>query len=122
MKLLLDQGLPRSTVIHLAKRGIVAEHVGDLGMSAASDDQILDAARQRQAVVVTLDAEFHQKLATSRAISPSVVRIRIEGLKGPQLAAFLAQVVSTASSELATGAVVSVTPGRIRVRSLPIGS
>ncbi len=55
MKLLLDQGLPRSTVKHLVALGIVAEHVGDLGMASASDNTILDAARHRQAVVVTLD-------------------------------------------------------------------
>ena len=121
MKLLLDQGLPRTTVKHLANAGIVAEHVGDLGMARVADDVILGAARQRGAVVVTLDADFHQTLATSRATSPSVVRIRIEGLKGDQLAAILTQVIATASAELAAGAVVSVTPGRIRVRALPIG-
>ena len=37
MKLLLDQGLPRSTVRHLAAVGIAAEHVGDIGMAAAAD-------------------------------------------------------------------------------------
>ncbi len=121
MKLLLDQGLPRSTAKHLAKAGIVAEHVGDLGMATASDNVILDAARQRQATVVTLDADFHQTLAATRATSPSVVRMRIEGLKGDQLAAILVKVIGTASTELAAGAVVSVSPARIRVRSLPIG-
>jgi len=121
MKRLLDQGLPRTTVKHLANAGIVAEHVGDLGMARVADDVILSAARQRDAVVVTLDADFHQTLAASRATSPSVVRIRIEGLNGDQVAAILTQVIATASAELAAGAVVSVTPGRIRVRALPIG-
>jgi predicted nuclease of predicted toxin-antitoxin system len=121
MKLLLDQGLPRSTVKHLAAAGIDAEHVGDLGMATASDGAILEAARQRQAVVVTLDADFHHLLAASRATSPSVVRIRIEELKGDQLAAILMQVVSVADAELAAGAVASVTTSRIRVRTLPIG-
>lgn len=121
MKLLLDQGLPRSTVKHLADANFAAEHVGDIGMARAADDAILDAARQRGAVVVTLDADFHQRLAATRATSPSVVRIRIEGLKGDQLAAILAQVISTAAAELAAGAVASVTPGRVRVRALPIG-
>lgn len=57
MKLLLDQGLPRSTVTHLAATEIVAEHVGDLGMANESDDAILAAARQQSAIVITLDAE-----------------------------------------------------------------
>jgi predicted nuclease of predicted toxin-antitoxin system len=121
MKLLLDQGLPRTTVKHLANAGIAAEHVGDLGMARDTDDAILEAARQRNAAVVTFDADFHQILATSSATSPSVVRVRIEGLKGDQLAAILTQVIATASIELAAGALVSVTPSRIRVRKLPIG-
>jgi predicted nuclease of predicted toxin-antitoxin system len=121
MKLLLDQGLPRSTVKHLIVAGIAAEHVGDLGMGAATDAGILSFAKRQQSIVVTLDADFHQLLAASRATSPSVVRIRIEGLKGDQLAAVLVQVMAAAGAELAAGAVVSVTSRRIRVRSLPIG-
>ena len=42
MKLLLDQGLPRSAVAELSARGIVAEHVGDLGLAAATDEAILE--------------------------------------------------------------------------------
>ena len=76
---------------------------------------------QQQAVVVTLDADFHHLLAASRSTLPSVVRIRIEGLKGDQLAAILVQVIAAAGTELSAGAVVSVTANRIRVRSLPIG-
>jgi hypothetical protein len=45
----------------------------------------------------------------------------MEGLKGDEVAAILVQVISTASAELNAGAVVSVTPGRIRVRALPVG-
>ena len=121
MKLILDQGLPRSAVQRLAAAGIIAEHVGDLGMATAADDAILAIALQMQAVVVTLDADFHQLLANSRAAAPSVVRIRIEGLKADRLATLLAQVIAVAEAELLAGAVVSVNEDRIRVRSLPIG-
>ncbi len=121
MKLLLDQGLPRAAVRHLAERDIAAEHVGDLGMAMATDAEILEAARRRQAVVVTLDSHFHALLATARAASPSVVRIRIEGLKGEPLAMILQRVLTVAVAELDAGAVVSVTIDRIRVRRLPIG-
>ncbi|HEY2148729.1 MAG TPA: DUF5615 family PIN-like protein [Pirellulales bacterium] len=105
---------------HLAAAGIAAEHVGDLGMASATDNAILEAARNRQSVVVTLDADFHQRLAIGSATTPSVIRIRIEGLKGQQLAAILIQVIAQAGKELDVGAAVSVTRARIRVRLLPI--
>jgi predicted nuclease of predicted toxin-antitoxin system len=119
MKLLLDQGLPRSAVRYMTG-AISAEHAGDLGLSAASDQEILQKAREHQAVLVTLDADFHQILALTQATSPSVIRVRIDGLRGEQLAALLNRAVSTVKIELTAGAAVSVSPARIRVRSLPI--
>jgi predicted nuclease of predicted toxin-antitoxin system len=56
MKLIIDQGLPRSAVEVLRAAGHDAVHVGDLGMSRARDDEILALALERAAVVVTLDA------------------------------------------------------------------
>jgi predicted nuclease of predicted toxin-antitoxin system len=89
-------------------------------MSSATDAAILEAARDRDSIVATLDADFHQLLAATCATMPSVVRIRIEGLKGDRLAKVLSQVVTHAGQELAAGAAVSVTRNRIRVRLLPI--
>jgi len=121
MKLLLDQGLPRSTVTELAKRGVLAEHVADLGMSAAADIAILVEARVRAAVVVTLDADFHMLLATTNAVGPSVIRIRIEGLRAAELAHLLQHVLQLATPELLNGAMVTVTPPDfVRVRTLPV--
>ena len=53
MKYLLDQGLSRSTVEHLLEMGIESDHVGKLGMAAASDAEILEEGRKQGAVVVT---------------------------------------------------------------------
>jgi predicted nuclease of predicted toxin-antitoxin system len=92
MKLLLDQGLPRSTCDHLPARGIIAEHASSLGLATATDDRILEYARAEDFVIVTLDADFHQLLAVTEAISPSAIRIQIEGLRAEPLAAILQQV------------------------------
>ena len=121
MKLLLDQGLPRSSVGSLTQLGIASVHVGDLGLAAASDIAILAYALQHDLVVITLDADFHTILATSGATKPSVIRIRIEGLDGAQVAQLLALVVGAATTDLEAGAMISVVlPNLIRVRRLPV--
>ena len=81
IKMLLDQGLPRTAASLLRERGWDAQHVSERGMSRAEDSVIIDLARLEQRMVVTLDADFHALLAVSGAIGPSVLRIRMEGQK-----------------------------------------
>lgn len=120
MKLLLDQGLPRSAAALLRRQGIDAIHVGEIDMATATDAEILARGRQEQRVVVTLDADFHALLALSAAFSPSVIRIRIEGLRGEGLATLLQKVLEEFSEELELGAVVTAQETRMRVRRLPL--
>ena len=82
MKLLLDQGLPRSAAALLRQAGMDAVHVGEVGYATAEDEAILERGREDERIVTTLDADFHTLLALSGATAPSVIRIRIEGLRG----------------------------------------
>lgn len=120
MRLLLDQGLPRSTVLHLHNAGVEAAHVGDRGMATASDSKILEVGHQEDMVVVTLDADFHALLALSGANGPSVIRIRIEGLRAENLARLLVNVLAICTDDLLKGAMVSVTESGVRIRRLPV--
>ena len=119
MKLLLDQGLPRSTVLLLRNVGMEAAHVGDRDLATASDAKILDIGRDEGSVVVTLDADFHALLVLSGAAGPSVIRIRIEGLRAQDLSTLLIKVIEVCKDDLTRGAMVSVTENGIRVRRLP---
>lgn len=120
MKLLLDQGLPRSAATLLRDKGIDTTHVSEVGMSRAEDAKIIKWAQQEGYVVATLDADFHALLALDAATSPSVIRIRIEKLQAQALTDLLLMVIDECANELEQGAAVTVEPSRIRIRRLPL--
>ncbi len=120
MKLLLDQGLPRSAASILREKKIETTHVGELGMAAASDESIISYARQHGYSIVTLDADFHSLLALADAKGPSVIRIRVQRLKAEGLASLVLTVIGRIGHEIEAGSFVTVTPTTIRIRRLPI--
>jgi predicted nuclease of predicted toxin-antitoxin system len=118
MRLLLDQGLPRSAVRHLKQKGLSAMHAADVDLSTAADVAILEYCRREGLIIVTLDADFHAQLALSHAAAPSVIRVRIEGLRGEGIARVIAEVVQACASDLEHGAMISVQQSGIRVRRI----
>jgi len=120
VRVLLDQGVPRRAATLLREGGIDALHVADLGMAAASDADILAWCRQHGAVAVTLDADFHAAIALSGESAPSAIRLRIQGLKGPETARLLLDILPAREAQLTAGALITVQHGRLRVRSLPV--
>ncbi|MDP2647273.1 MAG: DUF5615 family PIN-like protein [Desulfobacterales bacterium] len=119
-RVLLDQGLPRTAAKILRETGWDALHTGDIGFSQAADQEILTYARLESRVVITLDADFHAILAVQNEKSPSVVRIRREGLKGPELANLIETIWPKIREQLESGAMVTVTRQSIRIRNIPI--
>jgi predicted nuclease of predicted toxin-antitoxin system len=120
MKLLLDQGLPLSAAALLRDAGIDTIHVGEIGMSEAEDAEIIQRAKEEERVVATLDADFHTLLALDEAISPSVIRIRIERLRAQAMTDLLLMVIAECEEELEQGSAITVEPSRIRIRRLPL--
>lgn len=121
-RLLLDQGVPRSCATLLRDKGWDVVHVGELGMCRAADLEILRYAREDARHIVTLDADFHHYLVLSGEIRPSVIRIRIEGLKGMDVAERLERSWAAMEEALADGAMVSITAQAVRIRRLPVSS
>ena len=120
IRALLDQGLPRSATALLRRAGWDVEHVGDLGLANAADATILERAVSDARMVITLDADFHRLLAISGASQPSVVRIREEGLKAEGMVVLLLDAVGRTAQSLTSGAAVTVTARKVRIRALPI--
>ena len=120
MRLLLDQGLPRSSAEMLRNKGWDIQHTGEIGMSRATDRQILDYARDEQRIVITLDSDFHAILAVKNLDSPSVVRIRQEGLRGAELAELVEKIWARIGQQLENGAMATITENAMRIRKIPL--
>ena len=122
ISILLDQGLPRSAASLLRDEGWDVLHTGDIGLSRYTDIQILEFARNNQRVIITLDSDFHTILALENASTPSVIRIRLEGLRGPDLALLIKRIWAKIEPQVKKGAMVTVTESGIRIRNIPLFS
>lgn len=84
MKVVLDQGVPRRAAAVLREAGVDTIHVSEVGLASASDVDVIAWCRANDALVVTLDADFHAHIALSGAAAPSAIRLRIQAQKGPR--------------------------------------
>lgn len=120
MKLVLDQGVPQRAAAVLREAGIEALHASEVGLSTATDTEIITWCRENSAVVVTLDADFHAHIALSGETSPSAIRLRTQGQKGPEVGRLLVDIVRTCMEDLTAGALVTMRAARVRVHRLPV--
>jgi predicted nuclease of predicted toxin-antitoxin system len=121
MRLVLDQGIPRDAAAGPRSLGHECLHVGEIGMSKAADDEIVAWSMARNAMVVTLDADFHTILAVSGASGPSVIRLRIQGLGASEVVEIVQNVLAGFEADLKRGSLVTVKAHKITCHRLPAG-
>lgn len=120
MKLLIDMNLSPRWVNLLASAGIEAAHWSTLGAANAPDVEIMAFARTSDYVVLTHDLDFSAILAATHGEKPSVVQIRSEDVNPDVIGRPLIDALRQMSSELDEGALLTVDPGRTRLRLLPL--
>jgi predicted nuclease of predicted toxin-antitoxin system len=81
---LIDAQLPPSLAEALRPAGCQAVHVVDLGLLAATDQQIWDEAISRSAVLVTKDRDFPIRRAASDD-SPAILWVRVGNISNRKL-------------------------------------
>ena len=119
-RIVLDQGLPATAAAILRDRGWDAVHVREIAMKEATDGEILDYAARESRVAITLDRYFPQILALTAATRPSVVFIRRQRLRAPELALLIASIWRGHESALEQGCVLKVGARSTRVHRLPL--
>ncbi len=121
MRLLVDENLSVRIAARLGEAGYDALHVTTVGLGSTGDAVILEAAAEGGQVVLTADADFSTMLALQGRSQPSVLMLRSsDHLTPDEQADLILRTLEQVGGELEDGAIASVTPERIRIRTLPI--
>jgi predicted nuclease of predicted toxin-antitoxin system len=81
---LIDAQLPPSLAEALRQAGCQAVHIVDLGLLAATDQQIWDEAISRSAILVTKDRDFPIRRAASDD-GPTILWVRVGNMSNRKL-------------------------------------
>lgn len=105
MKFLVDAQLPPALATWIVERGHEAQHVANIGMVSATDEDVWRFALSTGAVVVTKDHDFVE-WAASRRPAPLVLWIRMGNSANEALIRRLDAVWEIVAESLSSGALV----------------
>ncbi len=120
MKLLIDMNLSPLWVDFLRSAGIEAAHWTSVGERDAPDAEIMAYATAEGYVVLTHDLDFGAILAGTNGAKPSVVQFRASDLSPGTIGRHLIDALRRMDAELEQGALLTIEPGRARMRLLPL--
>jgi len=120
MKLLVDMNLSPDWVPLLVSHGWEACHWSTLGPGNAPDTVLMNWAREHQQVVLTQDLDFSQLLYTTQQSGPSVILLRMDNEFDSAARDHVCAAIALAETALATGALLTISGHRVRLRHLPI--
>ena len=120
MKLLVDMNLSPRWVNRLLDAGFEAAHWSTLGALDAPDTEIMAFAKDKGYVVLTHDLDFSAILAVTHGEKPSVAQIRAEDVSPDTIGRLVINALRQMTVELEEGALLTIDPGRTRLRILPL--
>ncbi|MDQ7066136.1 MAG: DUF5615 family PIN-like protein [candidate division KSB1 bacterium] len=121
MKFLLDVGISVKVAEFLEELGHQPIHLWNVGLETLRDADILSKARKENRVLLTHDLDFPDLVAASQAKLPSIIVFRLRDMRPEKVIAHLKGILKDYSHFLKKGAIITVTEGKLRVRTLPIG-
>ncbi len=114
MNLVADESVEREVVDRLRVDGHATLYVAELSPSI-TDDQVLDEANARAALLVTADKDFGELVYRLGRVHAGVILTRLAGLSPAAKADAVSQLFRDHAAELA-GAFCVIAPGSIRIR------
>jgi predicted nuclease of predicted toxin-antitoxin system len=118
MMLLADESVNKQIVDRLRDHGHEIISIAELAPSIKDDDQVLDEANNRHALLLTADKDFGDLVYRLGKVNEGVVLVRLSGLPPESKAQIVAKVLQDHASEL-PGAFSVISPGGVRIRKRP---
>ncbi len=120
LKFLADIGISPKAVAFLRSEGDDATHLIEEQLQRLSDGEIIAKAKREGRVILTHDLDFGDLMAASGDSLPSVVIFRLSDMRPTNVTLHLRLVLAHYENLLRSGAILSITQGRVRVRRLPV--
>ena len=120
MKFLADMGISPQTVAFLCSLGHDAVHLAEQKLERSPDPDIVVKALQEGRILLVHDLGFGELVAASGTTLPSVITFRLRNMHPDRVNRALDRILSQHGGILEQGAIISITEGQVRVRSLPL--
>jgi len=121
LKFLIDNALSHLLAFHLRNSGHDAVHVRDYGLHAAEDEAVPARADAEGRILVTTDTDFGDLLAENGSKGLSMILFRRASGEPDMQFELLRRILEGVADSLNDGCIVVVEPGKVRIRTLPIG-
>ena len=121
MNFVVDANLSPRLAEFLRDAGHDAVHVRDIGIRAASDDEIIDYAISTDRIVISHDTDFGTLLAYRELSKPSFILIRSsDPVDVDHQSRLVVANLDAMGDDLEAGAIAVFAHGRLRIRRLPL--
>ncbi len=121
MRFLIDMPLSPALVSWLSDRGHDAAHAVDLGLSRATDREIMERAKHEARTIITADLDYPRLLAVGGESEPSLILFRNGNWSEANVRIQLGEVLAALSEADIANSIIVVDRDRVRRRRLPIG-
>ena len=117
MNIVADESVDKPVVDSLRSAGHKVYYVAE-AESGITDDQVLQIARTKKALLITADKDFGELVFRQKSISFGIALLRISGISESAKCEVVLNAISKYNFHLKTSFTV-ITPGLARLRRLP---
>jgi predicted nuclease of predicted toxin-antitoxin system len=117
-KILADMPISPKTVECIRRLGIECRHLTEFRMEKASDEEIIEFAKENGYTILTEDLDFGTILFYTQEIEPCVIILRVGNLNTTEINKLIEKTLGQILAE--ENSIIIVERTRIRIKKLPI--